>query len=244
MIQETQYQQAKARLAELQFEKVNLEEERKCELAEILSKYGNFDFKVLSFNGRTLEISLEMFEHQPFRLVVNAAQGEVEFNYVRNIHVGEYSPRTEALRMALAIASDGNGLMEYLNRDDGGKMASIESEIAECNDVIWRYKLQEKEAAMAKIEAAIKPNGRMGIAFFNGPINANWGKRGILVTKVTKKRIYGYYVYRDDHYSPIKVSPASLIFEKEKQWDKESVLNFIIKGDYEVVDDIKAEIAK
>lgn len=243
MIQETQYQQAKAKLAELQFEKNKMDEERKREIANILSKYGNFDFKVLSFNGRTLEISLEMFEHQPYRLVVNVAQGEVEFNYVRNIHVGEYSPRTEALRMALAIASDGDELVEFLKSDEGGKMVSIESEIAECNNVIWEYEQQEKEAAMAKIEATIKPNGRMGIAFFKTPTPENAYKAGILVTKVTKKRIYGYYLHRDD-YSPDKVSSFNLLYDKERQWDKESVLNFIIKGDYEIVDDLKAKIAE
>lgn len=241
MIQETQYQQAKAKLAELQFEKNKMDEERKREIANILSKYGNFDFKVLSFNGRTLEISLEMFEHQPYRLVVNVAQGEVEFNYVRNIHVGEYSPRTEALRMALAIASDGDELVEFLKRDDGGKAVSLANEMAECNNVIWEYEQQEKEATMEKIEATIKPNGRMGIAFFKSPINENTYKSGMLVSKVTKKRIYGYYIYREDRY-PDKVSPIDIY--RERQWDKESVLNFILKGDYEVVDDLKAKIAE
>lgn len=243
MIQEKQYEQAKAKLAELQFEKVKLEDERKREVAEILSKYGNFEFEVVSVNNRTLEISLEMFEHKPYRLVVYVAQGEVEFNYVRNIHVGEYSPRTEALRMALAIASDGDELMECLKRDDGGKMVSLESEMAECNNVIWEYEQQKKEEAMAQIEATIKPNGRMGIAFFKTSVVGNDFKGGILVTKVTKKRIYGYYVYRDD-YSPEKVSPASFLYAGERQWDKETILSMVLEGRNEVVDDIKAEIAK
>ena len=245
MIQETQYQQAKAKLAELQFEKVKIEDERKRELADIISKYGDFEFEVLSVSNKGAELRLVKFGYEPYDLSIEVTRGDVfvHFGYLRSVHVGEYSPRTEALRMALAIASDGDELVEFLKRDDGGKMVSIANEMAECNNVIWEYEQQEKEALMAKIEATIKPNLKMGIAFFKSPVSGNVYKAGMLVTRVTKKRVYGYYLHRDN-YSPDKVSSFNLLYDKERQWDKESVLSFIIKGDYEVVDDIKAKIAE
>ena len=245
MIQKQQYEQAKSRLAELQFEKVKIDEERKRELTDIISKYGDFEFEVVSVGNKGAELKLVKFGYEPYNLSIEVSQSDtfVHFGYLRSVHVGEYSPRTEALRMALAIASDGDELVEFIKRDDGGKAASIASEMAECNGVIWEYEDQEKRAAMEKIEATIKPNGRMGIAFFKVGITKDYYKSGILVTKVTNKRVYGYYIYRDD-YSPDKVSRIGPYYAKERQWDKESVLYFITKGDYEVVNDIKAEIAK
>lgn len=246
MIQKQQYEQAKSRLAELQFEKVKIDEERKRELTDIISKYGDFEFEVVSVGNKGAEISLVKFGYEPHSLYIEVSQGEVfvNFGYIKTFHVGEYSPRTEALRMALAIASDGDELVEFIKRDDGGKTASIASEMAECNGVIWEYEDQEKRAAMEKIEATIKPNGRMGIAFFKTSVIGNDFKGGILVTKVTKKRIYGYYVYREN-YNPDKVlSPTSCLYAGVRQWDKETILSMVLEGRNEVVDDIKAEIAK
>lgn len=245
MVQEKQYEQAKAELSELLFEKTKLEDERKRELADIISKYGDFEFEVVSVSNKGAELRLVKFGYQPHSLYIEVSQNGcyVDFGYLKTVQVGEYSPRTEALRMALAIASDGDELVEFLKRDDGGKAVSIANEMAECNDVIWKYEQQEKEATMAKIEATIKPNWKMGIAFFKTPTPENAYKAGMLVTRVTKKRIYGFYLHRDD-YSPDKVSSFNLLYDKERQWDKESVLNFILKGDYEVVDNLKAEIAK
>ena len=245
MIQETQYQQAKSRLAELLAEKVKLEDERKRELADIISKYGDFEFEVLSVSNKGAELRLVKFGHEPYDLSIEVTRGDVfvHFGYLRSVHVGEYSPRTEALRMALAIASDGDELVEFLKRDDGGKMVSLANEMAECNGVIWEYEDQEKRAAMARIEATIKPNGKMGIAFFKTSVVGNDFKGGILVSKVTKKRIYGYYIYRDDR-SPDKVSRIDSYYAKERQWDKETILTQIMNGKNEVVDDIRAEIAK